>query len=602
MGIILYSIEFQKIVKYRGDFSGLSVVKIERILKKKETDIHLKGLIVDSIGYPLFRAVLYLPKDSLTDGILPGDLLMCSGTFTPVRDVKIPYAFSPAKYFVSKGITHQSYIRTTSIIKHEKREHFNLFRIAWMINRTMVDVIQKWPGAPKDKEVLIALLTGTKDYLSESTRTVYSDTGIIHVLAVSGLHTGLIYLLVSYFLSFFFGSHYRIFQAIFVIGSLWFYALFTGLTPSVIRAATMFTFIQTGLALRRKTGIYHSLCLSALVILSCSPFMLYDIGFQLSYSAVFGIVTISRFINKLLDFSSQILLKKISELVSVSVAAQVFTMPFTIYYFSKFPTWFFLANIYAIPLVTLALFIGFPTAVLSIFLPQIHILGILPSLIIRLNNYLTECIQSAPLSTITDIYISDVQFLLCMAFTILCSIGWVYRKKIYLFTSLILVVLFLIHSVVHSFNLSKNVLRVELYSVHNAPVVLLYVGSGFGAIVYTKDQSYRDKISFSLSKYLKSKALDESQIEWIQNPHEIGIKFNGHRTLLVQFNPNYFGKKPKLGFYQADPTMEAKVCIVKQDGERIFLNRDGDRIFIPGVSVDNSHNVMHQSAVFDGSL
>ena len=602
LGIILFTIESQKMSTSIKELSGQHVVKIERLLKNTESTLHVKGLVVDSVGLPLLRVVLYITKDGLTKDILPGDVLFCSTVIKPIKDVKIPYAFSPEKYYWNKGITHKAYLHPKSITDIDKRDKLNPFRLAWKCNRKMVESIQKWPGNNKEKEVLIALLTGTKDYLSETTRNAYSDTGIIHVLAVSGLHTGLIYFLVSNVLFTFLGSRYQNIHSLIVIASLWFYALFTGLSPSVIRAATMFTFIQTGIALKRKTGIYHSLCLSALVLLSIKPFILFDIGFQLSYSAVYGIVTTANFFKKIIGFSSSVLFNKLAELVSVSFAAQWFTMPFTIYYFTKFPTLFFVANIYAIPLVTLALFLGLPIAALSFFLPKASYLGLFPSLIIQVNNYLTDLIQRLPYSTIKDIYISDFQFPVLIGFIIFTAYSIVNQKKNYLFVGLILLLIFQINSVRQLYKLSKNTLEIELFSVNENPVIFLKTGTSFGAIIHNKNEEFKEKVSYMFSKYLISKFLKESQIEWIAQPREVNIYFTNNDTLSLQFYLDKYRQRSKQECSMKDSNRESVVLVTLPGGDTVQLNCDGDRIFISRITVDDPHDVVHQCSVFNRSL
>lgn len=576
LGSLLYLFESKNAYTSVKNHDGLSFIKIQRILKQNEKNIHAKGISVDARGKYQFSAILYVKKDSVTESIFPGDFILCSTKLNRIEDVHFPYAFSAKKYYETKGITHACFISSKNIIYHEKKNSINLYRIAYKINRKMTEAINRWPINNQAKEVLIALLTGTKDYLAEETRAAYADTGTIHVLAVSGLHTGLIYVLLLSILSFLLGNRLKIFQTLILISGLWFYALFTGLSPSVIRAATMFTFIELGKSIKRKTGIYHSLCLSAILLLSTSPFLLFDIGFQLSYSAVYGIVNLSNFLNRLFSISSHFVIKKITEIFSVSLAAQLFTAPFTLYYFSKFPTWFFIANIYAIPLITLTLYIGFPLAIVSLFSSDFDVLGNLPAFFVTINNKLNYLIQKLPYSVLDRIFIDHIQFMLLLISIILLSFSIVNRRKKTFFTGLSMVLLLQLYSTVQSFIIHQVKTEVYLISFQEKPLLLINAGGEKVWILSDNHEKIISKSSSFFSKYFYRWYIKENDIFWLEMPQEIVLTKDENPLLQISITRvSENGRAVKTRW----PMQTASIKILPE-GKRFILNRNGDRVLI----------------------
>ena len=189
-----------------------------------------------------------------------------------------------------------------------------------------------------------------------------------------------------------------ILKATLVLTAIWSYALITGFSPSVLRAATMFTFITLGQCLERNTSIYNSLAISGIVLLFYNPMMLYSIGFQLSYLAVIGIVLIQKLLSQVWITKRRVY-KYIWESVTVSVAAQIATSPLAIHYFHQFPNYFILANIVASPISVLVIPLGFSVLVIAPLSSVVAgFLGRLLSLTIWLLNQSVTLIEQMPLS------------------------------------------------------------------------------------------------------------------------------------------------------------------------------------------------------------
>jgi len=174
--------------------------------------------------------------------------------------------------------------------------------------------------------------------------------GAMHILCVSGLHVGIIYLVISFFLGFLNNTRFNnILKAILLLLTVWAYAIITGLSPSVQRASLMLSVFIIGNLLNRARDTYNTLAISALILLIIDPYLLFNVGFQLSYAAVIGIVTFHQPIYKLLYFKNTII-DKIWSITVLSFAAQMATFPIATYYFHFFPPWFWLTNLFTFPL------------------------------------------------------------------------------------------------------------------------------------------------------------------------------------------------------------------------------------------------------------
>ena len=203
----------------------------------------------------------------------------------------------------------------------------------------------------KNNELAVAsaLILGYKDDLGEELKHSYSSAGATHVLAVSGLHVGIIFLVLNFLLNILDkNDRFKISKAILLICFLWAYATITGLSPSVVRAATMFSFVTIGKSFGKSSSIYNTLCASAFVLLVYNPYLIMEVGFQLSYLAVVGIVYFQSIIYKWIYVKNKFL-KYIWMITSVSIAAQLTTFPLGLLYLHQSPTYLFASNLFVIP-------------------------------------------------------------------------------------------------------------------------------------------------------------------------------------------------------------------------------------------------------------
>lgn len=387
-------------------------------------------------------SLMYFAKDSDALHLEKGDVLILRTTFQSPSRVMNPEGFDYASFLKRKGISVTAYMPADSWQKISHHNGFSLLSLAGKYRNQLLEVYERIGLEPKEFAVLAALTLGYKDVIDPELREDFSYAGAMHILAVSGLHVGVIYLILNFLLSLVFKStKWRFLHTFLIVGLLWFYAFITGLPPSVIRSATMFSFVAIGNALGRKSQIYNTISVSAFIILLQNPNYLFDVGFQLSYSAVISIVYFQPKISKWIYIKSR-LLKWLWDLTAVSLAAQLGTLPLVLYYFHQFPNYFLLTNFVVIPLATLIIYV----AVVFLMSSWLPLLALIPSVILKhlllLLNNLVAFVHDLPHS-ISDYYIDSWQLLLLFAGLILMAF-FIENKRYWSLSGCLLVVLLLL--------------------------------------------------------------------------------------------------------------------------------------------------------------
>jgi competence protein ComEC len=333
--------------------------------------------------------LLAIVKDSLGSSIHHGDLLACHGEIKEIRGPLNPYAFNFKSYMQSQQISHQLFLKKGHWILLDENK-YNLKRMAHQFRSNLLHVLSKNIA---DKEVLSiteAMLLGERSHISKMQQQAFADAGVVHILAVSGLHVGLLLLFLNFLLKpLELLPKGRFWKTAVLFSALWSYAFLAGLSPSIVRAVTMFSFLSVGLVFRHKNPVERTLVSSALLLLIFNPFYLFDLGFQMSYTAVFSIVFIQPIFARLWKPKRRIL-NYFWQLTTVSLAAQLGLLPISLYYFHQFPGLFLLANLGVIPLLGLVLAFGF----LLLFLGAIHFLppwicDFYSFLIVSLNSFVS---------------------------------------------------------------------------------------------------------------------------------------------------------------------------------------------------------------------
>ncbi len=364
----------------------------------------------DSLILTNEKVLAYFEKNSFSEQLQSGDIILCKQHPNIIRNNGNPFEFDYKQYLERQKIYRQVYLSSENWIKTGKSD-FSLITRAEQIREKLLGIYRNQPIDKKELEILSALTLGYKRELDPETRRVFSSAGAMHVLAVSGLHVGIIFWIISILFGFLRKRKSgRLIFMCFAILVLWIYAFITGLSPSVMRAATMFSIYIIGENIQRRTNIYNSLAASALILLLINPNNIFETGFQLSYSAVFGIVFLQPKMESLIKVNNRIL-QFFRTLLTVSIAAQIATFPFILYYFGQFPTYFWITNIIMIP----AVMILIPMGIALLFFSQIPlisgILSISINFLIKAVYFFLAFIEELPFSILQISSIGYIQFI-----------------------------------------------------------------------------------------------------------------------------------------------------------------------------------------------
>jgi competence protein ComEC len=351
--------------------------------------------------------LLYIPAGPQADSLQIGQTIQAKCQLSPLPAPQNPHAFDFRSYMAHRGIYMQAFVRP-----HEwqatSTSATGLASLQLRFAQSRRYALQKLRSNLTTTETFAvgsALLLGDKTALPTEIREAYANTGAMHVLAVSGLHVGIVYLFLIAVLRLM-GireRQYRFVQLLLVLAAIWSFALLTGGAPSVLRAGTMFSFVAIGKALDRAANIYNTLAASAFVLLLLDPELLFQVGFQLSYLAVIGIVFFQPRIYGLLFFQAR-LLDYAWQLTSVGIAAQLMTLPISLFYFHQFPTYFWLSGLIVIPAATLILGLGL-LLFLSGLIPALEeVVGHLLYYVIALVNRLILTIEKLPFAVWEELY------------------------------------------------------------------------------------------------------------------------------------------------------------------------------------------------------
>lgn len=312
------------------------------------------------------RLLLNVRKDSLNRTFEIGTHLQIKGSLYQNGPAKNPNQFDYGKYLENKQIYAQMYadvseMKMGSIIEKDVWYYTSKLRTKIIRN------LEKSNFHKAELHVAIALILGQQQDISPEIIKDYQYAGAVHVLSVSGLHIGFILLFVTFLLKPFPNTRRGSFiKLIIILLSLSLFGLIAGLAPSVLRSVTMFSFVAIGMYLRRSTNIFHTLLVSILLILLFEPSFLFDVGFQLSYFALFFILWLQPLLAQLWPTKNKFG-NYFWEILTVSFAAQIGTLPLSMYYFHQFPGLFFLTNLVIIPFLGVIMGLGVLVMVLAAF-------------------------------------------------------------------------------------------------------------------------------------------------------------------------------------------------------------------------------------------
>lgn len=488
------------------------------------------------------KVMAYFSKENFDTTLLAGDQLILLAQPTEIKNRGNAFEFDYQKMMHNKGIDFLVYLTPGTYQKTDIKIH----RVSYWAEQVQDKLLVVLAAAKIEKEeraVVSALTLGFRAELDPDTLSYFVNTGTIHVLSVSGLHVALIFFILSFLFSGInkgkFGS---IIYPILVLFLLWFYAFITGFSPPVQRSTVMFTFVIIGNMLRRPVNIYNSLSASALVLILLDPNVLFDVGFQLSYLAIFGIVLLQPPLENLIEVKNK-MLRWAWTLFTVSLAAQLITFPLSILYFNQFPNFFWLSNYFAIPGTTLLMWLTFcffitsPIPVLSNLLA--HVIQWVTHLLLGVLKWTSEL----PHAVSHGIVYTTPQTLMMYGLIAAFIIYGFSKNKIGLFVGLAFLILFQTSLLLSKFSLFN---QKSIY-VYNSKSTLIQLVNGRNSYILSsgKNQVSQQEINRiqNVCNHLKLNKLKLLQLNTRDDLNAPDLKINGQTLQFLNCRINLTNQK-----------------------------------------------------------
>lgn len=468
------------------------------------------------------KLLIILSKKTAEKEFQIGDVVLTYAKIKPIIRPHNPNQFDYAAYLEKKDVFDQLYLenRNFEIIGSEKNLRYHLEQI----RQKIISYLEKEKVPNNRLSIIKALFLGQRQNIEQQTLNQYSQAGAIHILAISGLHIGiLLYFFKTLFKPLERFKYSRIFIPALLLLILWFFAILSGLSASVVRAAMMFSVVTFVMYLKRDTNIYNTLGVSILFILLFEPNFIFDVGFQLSYSAVFAIVTIQPLFSRLWKSKNRIV-QYFFDILTVSFAAQIGVLPLSIYYFHQFPGLFFLTNLVVIPLLTLILVLGLLTFILGALGMSISILiHFLSTSVGWMNQYV------ATIASFEDYIIKGIPFnsalLLSSIIAIICFVLW-FKKPKFIHLAIALITLLLFQLMLFGsweYHRSKN----EFLILQYPKQTLLAMKKDNSITLWSNEKEVAD--NYVIKNYLQANFGKIDSISSIQNV----MKINETKLLII---------------------------------------------------------------------
>lgn len=498
-----------------GAFARRYILKMEKIISQNEI-LEIKGKVLLNIR----------TDSSAIPHLRPGNSILLPWDPKEINTALNPFQFDYRKYMKSLKVERQlqTEIQRIQVIT---RENNDLLLLAGNFREELIQELKKYDFPKDELAIFQALILGQRRDINDELYKKYAAAGAIHILAISGLHIGILLLFLNFILKplekFKTGKYIK---PVTLIILLWIFAFLTGLSPSVVRAVCMFSFIAIGMQLKRKTSTLNSLFISLFFLLLINPYYLFQVGFQLSYLAVFGIITLQPLIygvfsmpNKMLDY--------FWKLTSVSIAAQLAVLPLSLFYFHQFPGLFLITNIVVLPFLGFILLFGLIIIILAY-------LSILPGVLMKLFTFLLYVLNLfiGKIAGIDSMVFSEIDFsslqmlsaYLIISVLIIFAVNPDYKKLILLLMSIIILQ-------VSSFYKKASIPTHENVIFHKTRETLIGI-------------KVKDSLNLLNSQYSQPELLQdyirERQIKNIQLQAIPRIaSFSGKLTLIVDSTANY---------------------------------------------------------------
>jgi competence protein ComEC len=494
-----------------------------------------------------------------------GSTLTIAGYIIKNRPPLNPDQFDYGKYLDSKSIPAQLFVNDRCMKISGKTEK-DIWYYAEAFRNKIISNLRHSGFREAELQVFNALLLGQQQEISPDIVRDYQYAGAVHILSVSGLHVGFILLFLNFLLSPLPKTRKgRMVRLIITLVSLWCFALIAGLSPSVVRSATMFSFVAYGLYLRRSTNIFHTLIVSILLILLFEPAFLFDVGFQLSYAALFFILWLQPFLSTIWKPKNKIQ-RYFWDILTVSFAAQIGAFPLSIYYFHQFPGLFFITNLIIIPFLSIIMILGVLNIGLAVFMAVPKMAARILECSISVLNEIIRIVASFESFIIQDIPFNF--WMLVSSYTfILAAVIWLKKPTYGRFTVALIVLI--------GFQGSFIITRMRTQSEEEMIIFSIKKNILIGQRNGSKMTLFRDSKTPS-DRIIKSYAIANFSVIGNRFPIQNTLWFNGTKILVIDNTAIY-------------PKNEKPAVIILVKSPKINLDRLLDDAK-PGIIIADASN------------
>ena len=558
------------------DFIDMKVILKERW---KSTDKNIR-FVADIYNvnekYATGKILVNFRKDKSTTDFNVGMKLALHAKVYSIQKPLNPDQFDYGSFLKNKSIYGQVYVDDSSLFVFNTQEKDQYYYSAIFRNR-VIENLKSSGLNQKELGVVHALILGQRQDLDPTVLQNYQHAGVIHILSVSGLHVGFVLLFLNFFLNFLPNTNlFRVFKVVFIILILWSFALVAGFSPSVVRSVTMFSFVAIGMYMRRKTYIFYTFYCSLFLILLFEPSFLFDVGFQLSYLALFFILWLQPEFEKFWKPKNKIT-NHLWEVLTITFAAQLGTMPLSLYYFHQFPGLFFLANLLIMFLITVIMGVGLVLVLVAFWTTMPTFIAKILEYLIWLLNFIVEKIASFESFIFKDI--SFDFWMMTALFLIVFAFGGFLIKQNFRTSVLLLVsiLLFQISYFVFDFN-SKNKNEMLVFQARNSSLILKRLGNKIS--VFSNDL---DTVSIKTDRNIQAfNVANGTTIEEVKSIPKL-LFFDSKKILILDssavFIPDLkpsiviITQSPKMNFERFFSNCKPEIVIVDASNYRNVVER-----------------------------
>ncbi|MGB0918068.1 MAG: ComEC/Rec2 family competence protein, partial [Flavobacteriales bacterium] len=544
----------------------MAIISDEPQVKNKSVKVTAELSTVNNSSHG--KVLLYFKKDSASEGLKYGEQILVRTKLERVKGMGNPNEFNYTRYLRFHNISYRGYVKTGA---WSSLSEGSPGLKGWFLDvRSILIGLLKESGLDGNElSVASALILGFRTDLDKELMSAYAGAGATHVLAVSGLHVGIVYMILNFLLRFLNRFRYgKLIRTFLLVTFLFSYAALTGLSASVFRAATMFSFVAVGSALTRNTNIFNTLAASAFVLILYEPMIIMQVGFQLSYAAVIGIVLIQPRLFNLYVFNNRFADWAWS-ITCVSVAAQIATFPLGLLYFHQFPNLFLVSNLLVIPAAAGILYLGFSLFIASLWKPALLFFGFLLKWLIKCLNKVVVWIEQIPNSVLSGIDISTMEALIIYVLIGSVLVFIILEKRQGIYAAISLSILFMLLQVkeVHS---QKTQRFTSIYNVKGETAIALVNGTELTFLASADMLQNEQAILFHVRHHWWNKGIETERFV------ELNDSVLNHQLSLGNFNLSVLSLQEEQHQKLKLNTEKLDLIVVTDfsDGNNILINHE----------------------------